>query len=85
MGDIEEDYDCSGICEQKDIYVFSDADRGAPETSCKEGLLDEIDAAIGYFGYGTFALAVIMTVSWILHFPLYCLRGKGNAIPCTRV
>jgi len=35
LGAMEEDFECSGMCEAATYYSFSDASKGVPETGCK--------------------------------------------------
>lgn len=78
LGKIEEDYNCSGICAKQGIYYFSDVNKGFPESSCKQKIKDEVAGKqIGMFGFGGIAIALALCLPWLVHFPMYCLPGKG--------
>lgn len=44
LGWLEEKKDCSGICDRRIYYYFSDVNRGVPGKACKEPLLDYLDS-----------------------------------------
>lgn len=78
LGDIEADYECSGICVKQNFYYFSDINAGIPEVSCKDKIKNEVAGKqIGMFGYGGLAIAIALCLPWLMHFPMYCLPGKG--------
>ena len=39
--DLEEKFQCAGICYTYKIYVYSDVTQGAPVNSCREGFEEE--------------------------------------------
>lgn len=41
---LEEEKDCSGVCEQEKWYYFSDVNRGPPKKKCREPLKDYLDS-----------------------------------------
>ena len=42
FGEIEDWYECSGICNYQSVYYFSDTLNGAPEEACWESIKDDI-------------------------------------------
>ena len=40
MSIIENDFDCAGMCQVSDFYLFTDVNKGIPAHSCKQALSD---------------------------------------------
>ncbi len=79
LGDVEEEFDCSGVCTKKGIYYFSDVTRGQPTDSCKASLKGKwLSRNVTNYGVGFLIMALFICVPWILNFVLCCLPGKGT-------
>lgn len=79
LGDIEKDYDCSGVCVKQDYYYFSDVTRAAPTEGCKDSIKNKfIQSKVTNYGIGFIVMALFTCLPWILNFVLCCLPGKGK-------
>lgn len=88
FGKIESEFECSGVCTKKDWYYFSDITKGLPPNSCKDDIKNKVlKYDVGNYGLGMLLIAAFVALPWLLHFPLYCLPGRGSAtelVPCCK-
>lgn len=66
VGQIEENYKCSGICDKEDVYFFSDA-TVAPEKGCVEYISVGIKGSIQLYCLGYLAISAALMVGWCVH------------------
>jgi len=68
LGELEQEYECSGICTKEKWYYYSDVNRGVPKTRCLNPILNFIDGIFPFLNpvdwfsviYGiTIAFAII--------------------------
>ena len=86
IGKIEEKYKSSGVCTKKENFYFSDVGMGKPEDNCGKTIKDKVlKKEVSNYGIGFIIIAIVILASWIVHWPMYCLKGKGNLIPGTRI
>ena len=79
LGEIEAEYDCSGVCTKQNIYYFSDTREGEPDDSCKDSIKNKyIQSKVTNYGIGFIVMALFIFLPWILNFVLCCLPGKGK-------
>lgn len=75
-------FDCAGICAQSPMYMFSDVNRGPPQSqgSC----FDELVSFTDKWGYATLILCFALTLGVILlliascQYCLCCKRDSNN-------
>eukprot|EP00347_Sterkiella_histriomuscorum_P001366 403372312 len=82
---IEEDYDCSGVCKQADKFIFSNINDGIPKQSCLEPLknhvLENIKIYLIVFAVITGQILIanfIMSVMCIVKCKRRCCPKKKN-------
>lgn len=67
FGQFEREYECSGVCDKKPVYYFSDSGLGEPPRKCQEPITDDVlleqvlPMGIGFFIVGLI-VAIICTV-----------------------
>lgn len=62
---IEEQFDCSGLCIKRKVYLFSDVDNGEPSGSCRKELNDWVQEnfmTVGILGivFGSYILLTLL-------------------------
>lgn len=81
LGDIEKEDECSGICDKKDLYYFSNLNKGIPKKECKDAIKKKIFwTTFGQFGIGTTITGFFFCIPCILNLILCFLPGKGNCV-----
>ena len=76
FGEIETDYECSGVCTRRVVYYFSDSSKGAPPDRCYESIDEDmlkgeiLPMGIGYAIIGAF----IFTITFV-QYGLCCRKN----------
>ena len=77
FGEIEDEYNCSGICSMLNVYYFSNSNNGQPEKKCQAAITDDIltdqvqAMGIGYFITGCIAFIVLF-----IQYGLCCRKNR---------
>ncbi|CDW86528.1 UNKNOWN [Stylonychia lemnae] len=68
---LEETFQCSGICELGDLYLYSDISRGIPQRSCNKALIDFLKRITEISKLQCLFIGIICVINsisiWILH------------------
>ena len=75
---IEDDFDCSGLCRPALFYMTRSIEQGKPKKTCMKVLTTVISEAASPFGNSCVIAAVAGLISWILHFGLYCRPQEAS-------
>lgn len=70
LGEIEEENECSGVCQQQGLYYFSDVSKGVPKKNCKEEFAKEMKRSFGNYGIGCIIIGFLLCIPCLLHIPL---------------
>jgi hypothetical protein len=71
FGDIERDYECSGICDKKEVYYFSDSSNGEPPKGCKNSIKENLlDGQVLPIGITYLVVGLLVAVVAIIQFGL---------------
>lgn len=80
FGDIEEQFDCSGICTLQAKYYFSDINNGVPGKLCFDSIKDDlILGEVRGYGIGYTVAGIVCFLVWFVQYGLCCrknLNGK---------
>lgn len=80
FGDIEEEYEWSGVCEQKEVYYFWDSAAGKPGKGCKDSIKDDlIDGIVIPVGIGYLIIGMFLWIISFIQFGL-CCRDKNETV-----
>lgn len=80
FGDIEDHYDCSGICNLQGVFYFHDVTAGGPGGKCETKIKDElIDGVIGGTGIAYIVTGCFLFCIWFIQYGLCCRKKQqGN-------
>jgi hypothetical protein len=82
FGEIETDYECSGVCTKRDVYYFSDSSMGAPPDRCYESIdEDMLKGEILPMGIGYAIIGAFIFIITFVQYGLCCrkkLDDRGN-------
>eukprot|EP00347_Sterkiella_histriomuscorum_P009221 403342057 len=69
--ELEDKYSCSGVCQPKKFYLFSDVSQGPPTRECYRDLKSFIQKYFIDIGLGYVACAIIISFTWCFHVSFY--------------
>jgi len=76
FGEIEKDFNCSGICNKETVFYFSDSSKGAPSKSCRGPIEEDLlKGEIIPLGIYYLLTGISMVCILILHLGL-CFKKK---------
>ena len=81
FGEVEEEYECSGVCDYEVVYYFSNTLNGKPYEACYVPIRDELllgemyDMGIGYLITGQ-----ILGIVLFIQYGLWCRKNKKKKI-----
>lgn len=77
FGTIEEEYECSGICNKQDKYYYWDSTQGEPPKRCEEPIREDVlRGEIKGFGIGYLTMGCWMFVVWFIQYGLCCRKKQ---------
>ena len=77
LGWMEEQWDCSGLCEKENWFYYSDVNRGEPKGPCKDDILDYVDKWY-IIGYALIILSAIITFFGAISSLFYTCCGAAT-------
>jgi hypothetical protein len=79
FGDIEDEFNCSGMCVLQTKYYFSDINNGIPEKVCLDSIKDDlILGEVQGYGIGYTVAGCLLVMVWFVQYGL-CCRKNLNA------
>jgi hypothetical protein len=70
--ELEEEYDCSGLCRPPLFWLTKSIEEGKPKKTCLTVVSDIIHEAATPYSNSCIIGAVTALFAWMLHFGLYC-------------
>jgi hypothetical protein len=68
---MELNYECAGICDPLDYYVFTDINRGIPKRSCNKAIVDQLIKTAHMVSFMAALITLFSIISiysmWVLH------------------
>ena len=75
FGDIEKEYECSGICNKQAVYYFYSVSAGEPKNECTDKIKTElIDGIIAGSGIAYLVTGIFIGVIWFIQYGLCCRK-----------
>jgi hypothetical protein len=73
FGDLESEFDCSGICTIQSVYYFSDSSNGLPTQKCQDPIRDDVLLSdILGMGIGYLVTGLVILLVWFIQYGLCC-------------
>ena len=73
---VEKSFDCSGLCTPQEVYLFSDADNGEPDGSCRQELNDWVQENFVTFGVISIIFGAYMVLVVFFSCTICCCSKK---------
>jgi hypothetical protein len=79
FGDLESEFDCSGICTIQSVYYFSDSSKGAPTQKCQDPMRDNVllSDVLG-MGIAYVVTAFVILFVWFIQYGLCCREEEED-------
>lgn len=75
FGELEDKYDCSGVCTYKPVYYFSNSGDGFPDRKCEIPLREDILLGeILPIGVGFVIISLVIFVVMFIHWGFFCRK-----------
>jgi hypothetical protein len=76
FGDIEKDFKCSGMCDLKPKYYFSDINNGIPVKVCLDSIKNDlILGEVQGYGIGYTIAGAVLFMIWFVQYGLCCRKN----------
>jgi len=76
--DLEDDYECSGMCKKSLFYFGLDLHNGIPGDTCLVEFKIALSSIAGVFGTQSILTGVLALFMFFAHFGLYCRPVPAN-------
>ncbi|OMJ77995.1 hypothetical protein SteCoe_22276 [Stentor coeruleus] len=76
---VEENFKCSGLCYQRELYMFSDVNNGKPENSCTKEINDWAQSNSLAYGIISIIFGCYPILVWIMSCTVCCCPKKEKA------
>jgi len=76
---LENKYNCSGFCDQRSIYYFSDINRGEPTDSCTNMIVRYISDMMKFIKITSFLLMGLNAIAGAIGISQLILLGEKNS------
>lgn len=79
FGELEKDYDCSGVCEYKPVFYFYDSAKGFPERKCEDPIAyDILIGEVMPIGFGFVIISAVLLIIALIHCGFFCRKDNVN-------
>ncbi|CDW77278.1 UNKNOWN [Stylonychia lemnae] len=71
MRELENEFGCTGICQPKKFFLFSDVSQGPPKKECYKNLRQYIKDYVINIGMGFVICGAFISLAWCFHISFY--------------